>query len=373
MCDPELPVFQMSTCTRLRLLLTSLSALLLAACASAPPSQRYEAAAGAGAQADSFIRSLRADKARNVQRVAVTSCNVLFAQASSASAQTSAGMFSHTRRAEARVDQVYTLSGLAPADMQRMADRYCALAERQIAAAGYQVVPHEQLRRSAHYQRLMAAGKASPFGFSQGASAYQAYTRQGETISDLRYLNAFEGLGAAFKQASGDTPMFHEGLVLEELGASGVNVTLLIDFAQLASNQRKGFLSSVGGQDVASVAGEVLLSASGDISFLPRDELKCWDRFGKHECHVAMRAQFSSASPVIVNERFYENVENTTTTGDTAVAVLTKGLALFGGGSSVNTTRYRVDVSPARFESVAAEAAKGFFDMALAKSASARR
>lgn len=346
---------------------------LLAACASNGPAPSYDPASGAGAQADSFIKTLRPGMTKNVRRVAVTSCNVLFAQTSSASAQTSAGIFNHQQRAEASVTQVYTLNGLAPADMQRMADGVCAGAERQLAAAGYEVVSHARLKQSAAFQKLAASGKASPLEFSQGASKYLAFTRGGESLSDDRYLNVAEGLGVAFRQASGESPMIYRGLVMEELGASAVNVTVLIDFAQVQSNQRKGFGSTIGGQNTAQVAGDVALSASGDISFLPHDELKCWDRLGKHECMAGSYARFSSAQPVLVRAPFYERIENTTTTGDTAIAVVTKGLALLGGGTSTSVTRYRVDVKPAAFEATAMEAAKGFVEMASVKASAERR
>ena len=158
---------------------------------------------------------------------------------------------------------------------------------------------------------------------------------------------------------------------MDQFGADGININLLVDFAQLeSSGASRGFqLAEV---NEAKVSGEVGLSITGDVSFRLAKHMDCWDRFGKRECMVknGNTPMFSSKMPVLMQEPFYETVEDTTTTGDKATAVITKGLALLsamGGVSSTSydTTRYEVRVNPGQFGGAAVTGAERFIDMAL--------
>lgn len=349
--------------TRL-LLVAAPATLLLAACAVAPSNEPFDRTAGVAGQADSYIQVNGGNAMKQVGRVAVTSCNVLFAQTSEASASTSPGIFDTRRRAEAQVAVTYSMEGLDDAQMRRMTEDFCAAAERDLAAAGYDVVPHAEVVAKPAYAKLAAAGKPTPAGFSAGASEYIVYARGGANVFDDRYQNVGGQLANAFKSAGGDSVLFHRGAIVEQVDATAVEVNLLVDFAAVAGNNTKGFLGKLGGSDTASVAHAVQLSASGDLTFFPRDALKCWERFGNHECNVSSRATYRSKRAIVVDEPFYREVRNDTTTGDVVTAGVTKALSILAGTTSYSRSRFAVVIDPAQFQAAAAVATDSFVQMA---------
>ncbi len=312
-------------------------------------------------------------------KLAVTSCNVMFAQVSSASASTGAGLFGGTHssrydgksRVDTKVTQLYTLTGLNQAQMQAMTDSICNGAEDRLRGAGFDVISRKELLANASYQGLGKAGKSSPYEYKMGQSRYMVFAPTGQSVFDPRYIGVASGLGQAFKQATGESAAFYETRVMDELGADSVNINVLVDFAQLTSSgQARGFqLSNI---DSASVKGEVKLSISGDVSFKLKSEMDCWNRFGKRECMVkAGRSPiFGIKIPVTADEKFYKAVVNATTTGDKVASGVSKGLAMLSamGGvdsRSFSTTRYNVEVDPAHFEKVSRKYVDGFLDMAF--------
>ncbi|MDP2228899.1 MAG: hypothetical protein Q8J78_15640 [Moraxellaceae bacterium] len=371
--------------SRHSLRLTTLAAITLAAgCATTPPPPpTFNAASSAEAQAATFIApNKEAPKyMKKTGKLAVTSCNVMFAQVSSASASTGAGLFGEVgvNRAEAKVIQLYTLTGLTESQMQTMANSICTGAEDRLRKAGFEVVSSKDLNANANFQGVHKAGKKSPFEFKAGQSKYLVFAPTGQTVFDPRYIGVGGGLSQAFKQASGESSAIYEGRLMDELGADSVNINVLVDFAQLqSSGNAKAF--QLGNKDSASVSGEVKLSISGDLSIKPKSELDCWTRFGKRECMLkaGRTPAFKTKLPVTTDEKFYKAVVNATTTGDKAAAVLTKGLSMIsalggvGGVSSTDVTRYNVEVDAAQFEKVSRKYIDGFLDMAFLSAKSNR-
>lgn len=368
------------TILRRHLCVAALSSLMLAACAGAPKAPpKYDSASTPEAQAATFIGTNKDVKRMpSVNKVAVLSCNVMFAHAASAHAGTGSGILGDAgnyTRAEAKVSVFYTLVGLSDADYQRMTDQICANAEQRLAGSGFDLVPRATLMANEKYQALQAAGRETPFEYkAPGAgksSRYMVYTVTGGSLYDPRYIGSMSGIGQAFKAAKGTSADQIATALMDQLGATGVNINLLVDFAELQSSGH-GRGIQLADTNTAEVGGEVGLSVSGDIAFRVNEGLKCWDRFGNRECMVenGYTPTLASTNPVLMNEQFYRQVSDTTTTGDKAVAVLTKGLAVLsamGGvkGSSQSTTRYEVEVEPGQFGDVASRGAQSFIDMAL--------
>lgn len=353
------------------------TALAVAGCATTPPPPpAFNPASAADAQAATFIApNKEAPKyMKKTGKLAVTSCNVMFAQVSSASASTGAGLFGSVgvNRAESRVTQLYTLTGLNEAQLQTMADGICSGAEDRLRKAGFEVIGSKELAANASYQGLGKAGKPSPYEYKVGQSKYLVFTPKGQSVFDPRYIGVASGLGQAFKQASGESAAFYETRVMDELGADAVNINVLVDFAQLTSSgNAKAF--QLANKDSASVSGEVRLSIAGDVSFKLKSEMDCWNRFGKRECMVkpGRAPVFSTKIPVTADEKFYKAVVNATTTGDKVASGVTKALSLMaaaggvGGVSSSSITRYNVEVDAAQFGSVSRKYVDGFLDMAF--------
>jgi len=351
----------------------------LTGCASAPKAAPvYDANANALAQAATFIGDNGKSKhLAGVRKVAVTACNVLFAEHSAAHAQTGSGIFGtagNTVRAEAKVSVLYTLNGLDDAAMQQMTTEICINAEQRLTAAGFDVLPRSELMASEAFKALLAAGKSSPFNYKTpgrgSKTTYKVFAADGYTVYDPRYIGTASGLGQAFKAISGDSAVQLEARVMDELKVSGVAINVLVDFAKL---EGKGQTKAVtlGDTNRAEIKHDVDLGISGEIAFKPVDQLGCWDRFGKRECMPNNNGlpTFSSKMPVTTKDIFYKEVVDTTTTGDKLASAATKALAFLAmaggvnGGTSVDTTRYSVEVEPEQFRAVSRKGVDGFMDM----------
>lgn len=363
----------------------ALGAFLSGCAATAPKTPVFDPAGSVQAQAATFIGDNGKLKyLKGVKKVAVTGCNVLFAENSSATAGTEGGLFSTAggvSRSEAKVSVLYSMSGLSDADMQRMTNQICADAEKRLAAAGFDVLPTAALAKNEAFQQLLTAGKASPFNYktpTKGSkTTYKVFAPTGYTVYDPRYIGVAGGLGQAFKAAGGNSAAQLETRIMKQLDVSAVSVNLLVDFAQLQSDgAAKGF--RLASKDSAEVKHGVNLGVTGQIDFKPNGEMKCWKRFGKDECMLnVVPPAFSSKQAVTTSEQFYKAVVNATTTGDKAAAAFTKGLSMLAaagglsGTSSVDITRYRVEVEPAQFERVSRKGIDGFMDMVFVQAKSA--
>lgn len=350
--------------------------VLLAACAKKPaPPSAYDPAKAAEAQAASFIAPADKNADKNMKaakKLAITSCNVMFAQVSSASASTAAGLFGNagdTKRAEAKVSVYYSLVGMEDKDMQRMTDAICADAETKLKKAGFDLVPKSDLAKNAAYVELQKSGRPSPFEYKGGAggglSKYKVFAPGGATVTDERYIGTVSGLGQAFKAAKGVSAAQYEARVMDELKADAVNINILVDFAELQSSGNK--TNSVAQRNTAEVKSSVGLSVNGQLRVKIAEGMKCWERFGKRECGLdaGKWPAYATKRPVFTGEKFYERIVNATTTGDKVGAALTKGLAMLAGGTSVEVTRYNVEVKPGDFEAISRRSIDGFVDMAV--------
>lgn len=369
------------------LLVASLSAAaFLAGCvATPPPPPTYNPADAAANQAATFVGSNKSAKTmQKVKKVALTGCNVMFADKSSGSASTGAGMFgdratSDTRRVDEKVIVVYSMTGLDESTMQKMTDDICKDAEKRMAASGLEVMPRAELAKSENYKELLEAGRKSPYEFKVGESTYKVFSASGSTIFDPRYIGTVSGLGQAFKQAGGKSALMFETRMMNELGVDSVQINMLVDFAQIQSDgHTKAFQLS--DKDSASVDAKVQLAVSGDIKVQPVSELKCWKALGgRTDCMMKNNATpvFFTKIPVLADEPFYKQVREATKTSDKVASGLTKGFAMLsamGGVSSTSTsiTRYEVVVEPAQFTQVGRKYMDGFMDMLFISANNAR-
>jgi hypothetical protein len=321
---------------------------------------------------------------KKVSKVALTGCNVMFADKSSASASTGAGLFGDpsagsTRRVDERVVVVYSMTGLDDATMQKMTDDICNAAEQRMAANGLEVVPRSELMKNENYVKLLEAGRKSPYEYKMGQSTYKVFSATGTTIFDPRYIGTASNLGQAFRQVGGGAAIQLETRMMNELKIDSVQMNMLVDFAQLQSDgNAKAF--QLANKNSAKVEGKVQLAVSGDIKVQPASELKCWKALGgRTDCMMKNNASptFFTKIPVLADEQFYKQVRNATTTGDRVASGVTKGLAMvsaLGGVSATSTdiTRYDVEVNPEQFSQVSRKYMDGFMDMLFISANNAR-
>lgn len=373
---------------RKALVLTALaSALTLSACAGkVEPPKPFDPAQAAEAQAASFIGMAKnADKhIKKVKKVAITSCNVMFAFKSNASASTSGGMFSSTAgttRAESQVMVEYNLHGMDDAGMKSLTNQVCASVEDKTRAAGFDVIPAATLAANANFQGMHKNAKPVPFEYKAGGQGdktrYMVYAPDGQGISDMRFIGLLSTFGAAFKAAKGENPAQYEGKLMDELGADAMHVAILVDFAELQSDGHRGKFGS--DKNSANVKAEARLAISGDMNFYLKEELNCWGKDAKRQCAIdlAKVATFNTSRPVISGSPFYTAIRNETKVSDKVAGAATKLLAIAAassgvkGGTSVDITRYGVDVNPAQYGGEVKTYAGGFVDMMLVRAKSA--
>ena len=180
---------------------------------------------------------------------------------------------------------------------------------------------------------------------------------------DERYIGTASGLGQAFKAAKGTSAGQYEARIMDEFKADAVNLNILVDFAELQSSGNKA--TSVAQRNTAEVKGSVGLSVTGQMRVKISEGMKCWERFGKRECgpDATRWPAYATKRPVFTGEKFYKQVVNATTTGDKVGSALVSGLAMLGGGTKMDITRYNVEVDPKVFETVSRRSIDGFVDM----------
>jgi hypothetical protein len=352
----------------------------------APP-PAYDASAGAEAQAGTFIsqnKPAEKGKMKDVGKVALTACSVMYAFKSNASASTQGGLFSEAggvTRAEASVYVEYNLNGMDDAAMQQLTNEICAEAETRLAATGFDVMPVAELANNEHFKAMHANGKPSPHEYKMpGSTKYLVYAPTGQQLVDPRYAT----LGGAFAAAKGQTPEQHEGRLVNELGqkVTPVRLNMLVDFASLQGDGHKGALGGIASKDSAEVQTDVRLSVSGELVFRPAGAYDCWKSLkGGRDCAINIHKEgplFSTAVPVVSADKFYQEVVDQTTTGQKVASGLTKGIAFAAamsgvkGGRSSDITVYGVNVDPAQYGAEVKKHALGFIDMAYARARAAR-
>ena len=365
----------------------ALAALVSGCATTGSEAPAYDANGSAASQAGTFIAAENEKYMKGVEKIGVLSCNVMFGVNSAASASTSGGFRSDamratgtTRRSDVKVTVTYAAKGVDETEMQRLANQACDNAEQQLGDAGFQVVPHQILKANSHYQAMHAEGRESPFEYKgAGGTRYLVMGREGETISDPRYIGTASGFGQAFKAAAGSSAQQHEGRLIKDLGLTGVNINILSDCAKLESDGHKSF-AGLSNKDSAKVDATIQLTARGDVRFQPVAQQKCWSRFGKEECMIKTNHMpvFSTSNALATPNAFYSSIEDVTTTTDKLTSGLTKTLGFLGamGGTSNSTargiTRYQVNLIPASYDAETQSLAQGLVGMVAVKAAASR-
>ena len=379
----------MSVPSSLRLApLAALLALAGGCATSTAPAPDYNANASAASQAGHFIDASNAKYMKGVNKVGVLSCNVMFGMTTAASASTSGGFRAGATRAtgtisrsDVKVSVTYTASGLEQSELQRIADKACADAEARLADAGFQLVPKATVQSNPHYREIQEGGRPSPFEYKEKRTGtrYLVLARSGESVTDSRYIGAASGLAQSFKAVGGNAAEQQAGLLMKDLGMTGVNINLLVDFASLESDGHGSF-AGLSNKNTAKVKADIQLAVSGDLRFQPIDEQKCWKAYGKETCTVRVDHQplFGTRQAVASSKRFYSGIEDATTTTDKVTSGLTKTIgflsALSGTSSNVarDITRYQVNVLPEVYASEAVTLSDGLTGMAANQAAASR-
>ena len=358
-------------------LLIVLPAALLVGCAAGsadkPPPPPYNPTADSRSQSAEFIAANNEKKRGSSNKLALTSCNVVFGVRTGGNSSTHSGMFEPTAGTlQAKIVQWYELEGVSDAQMQSITDRICADAEQQLQQAGFELMPQAQLMATSQYQELAAKGRPGPVEWEVAKSEYKVFAPTGRTVFDQRFDSGAKGIANIFKAATRSNPDALEGKLVNELGITGAHVDYIVDFASVAGrDDSKGFLGRMAGQDQAEVTSTVELAISGSLKLVTPESINC-HKLGCDTYHTMWPA-YKSSRPLLAGSNFYTDVVDAESTAGkvaegfaTALGWLT---AMAGGsGAKYNLSKWAVQADPARYASLAEQYSQHFVTMA-AKSA----
>ncbi len=114
-------------------------------------SQTYDLSMAPEAAAATYVATQADGKLKGLKRIAISTVCVQFINAKSAVGQAGGISSTYTRSAEGGIP-----GGLDPVKMQAVADAYLERLEADLTAAGYEVVPYEELATNAMFQKLSA-------------------------------------------------------------------------------------------------------------------------------------------------------------------------------------------------------------------------
>ena len=332
----------------------------LAALACSLAAQAQAPISVSASDAKEVLKATKPENARSINKLAITSCNVLFGIETSANSETQAGFGEPSQgRVDARVYSTYQLMGVDAAAMQAMTEAICADAEAQLASQ-YTVIPAAELAANPTFQKMHAEGKPTPFDLDRGDAKYAVYAPKGQSIVDLMYQNSMQStsgklamLGAIAKTISTGGSEADEGVLLNELGASGARINVMVDFAKQKSNKVKGFLGKMTGNDTAKVDTKLQLSISGFVRMTPNDKLQTYAG-GKVLMSGDEFVRFTTSKPLIADSNAVLAVRDIQSggskAGEVGANILAGAMALSGiSTSTTSIERNGVDVDPALY------------------------
>ena len=342
--------------------------LLLGACAA---SAQEPAALPSKSDAEKILKADKVGKGANVSRLAITSCNVLFANETGANAETQRGFGdASAKRVESRIVATYTMQGMESPALQSLAEQICADASAQLAAAGYTMVPAAEVAAHPDFAKLHATGKPVPYAFERGGTKYTNYAPPGEQVIDLNYLSTRDVFGSAFSAMSTtNNPALIEGSLLNGLKASGAHINVMVDFAKPKSNSVKGFFGKIAGSDTAKVEAKMQLSVSGLITLIPLEYIDCGSGYCLGASDASKTPRFTSKEPLLSGENAVLDVIDIQTKGEKggelAVNAMATVIALSGYSSATTSIeRNGVVVDPAIYQTEVRRMSREFVGMA---------
>ena len=329
--------------------------------AAAPAAEAAVAVALPSAdEAAKVLKATKVGNAKSIERLAITSCTVLFGTESSANAETQAGFGdSRAKRVEANVSSTYELLGIDAAARQTLTDVICNEAQAQLASR-YTMVPMAEVSADPLFAKMHANGRAVPFEMARAGTKYQVHAPAGQSVVDLVYQNS-DGIGGTLRSfgtiasaISNGGPDAAEGALLKSLNASGAQINVMVDFARQKSNSVKGFLGRVTGNASAEVDTSLKLSVSGFVRMAPNAEIEV--KSGYILPDVNEYPRFTTKTPLQGGGNAVVAVRDIQTggskAGEAAVNVLAGAMALSGISTSMATIeRNGVEVDPAIYAS----------------------
>lgn len=323
------------------------------------------------ADASEVLKADRLGPAAGTRRVAITSCNVLFGVLTTANAATQRGFGDTSQRVEAKVNVTYELRGLTQDHMQQLTEQLCKDAAESFKAAGFEVVPPEQVAAVPEFAKLHATGYPTPYPYNRAGSEYLTFAPTGQRVIDTVYLKQTDNLFSNLKAMNTDGPMFIEARLAKALAASAVHVNYMVDFASASANTPSGFLGRLVGSEQAKVESKVEMSLSGFVTLVPESRIDCSSGFCQGANDARLVARITSKAPLLGSNAMVREIIDTKTKGDKldeAAANVIGGLAALVGssGSSYNVTKNGVVVDPAAYGENARVLVKRFTSMGAA-------
>lgn len=310
---------------------------------------------------------LNAKLAKGVKRVAIIGCNVVFGTKTSASAKTQAGFGEPTKgRVDAVVNSSYELQEIDDAAMRAITDSVCADAAGAFKAAGLDVVPAATVTSHPDFARFQAAGKPTPYEWTNSGSKYKVMSPAGFGMTGTTYISTWDTFGLASKGMSGEgNPAQIRGGLVKSLDAALADINIMVDFAKQESNNAKGFFGKLAGNSEAKVESKVSLSVSAFVQFQTKEDLYCAGELcyvspTPSNLRVLTKEPIAAKRDVVV--KITDLKTNLNRADEVAANVLGVLVALAGksGGTSTSVEKWGVVVDPTAYATAVREISSGF-------------
>lgn len=223
----------------------------------------------------------------------------------------------------------YTMQGVSAKTMQDITDQMYAKFVKDLAAAGYSVVPQSELAKNEHYKRLIAKfDKKSPFKDNSllgGNDESLFFAASGQPMY-FSMDDSKGGIGNVFSQAGsslgGEGILDLEGEMMHTFDAALVRPRFVVGFATVSSS------SSSSSSSVSAQMGVAVASKESRMVFYP----ETYKIIGRDKYQVDnSRGEVFLKKPILAGDNVVNEVANVTSTGTQVGMVALNALSLLSG------------------------------------------
>jgi hypothetical protein len=283
------------------------------------------------------------------KKVFIPLFQVEFINASSASSSS----YSYNKDASSSVKVTYKLEGVDTAAFIHVVNTLYDNFEKQLKAAGYEVVPKDQLVATPQYQQLKARGeKSNPIQLASRLEGNNTALIVAPSGMGVTYFATFSpppsALKTVWKALKGDLPEASAAQLADSLDATPVLAQFVVGFASLADTKVKGS----GNSSVSAEYRFTIAAAHTRMAFVNEKSVM---KNGKNKnrwslnAHTGGVAQLSK--PVFGSNGWVVGRRDVTSTGTKVAEGIGNALSILaaasagGSTSSTKTKVYALDVN----------------------------
>ncbi len=263
---------------------------------------------------------------------------------------------------KASAKSMVKLVGPSPDQMQAMTDRLYARLVAELTAAGLTVVPHGEARSYANYARLQDGGKpsGSKVDGHQGVNSL-FFAPRGMTFYFLPTQDvAYSGAGSFGGFSTAMLPPREQAL-MEESGAAVLGFRAVVDFAQLANNNKKSPFRMLRTRAKTSAQAGIAIRPIATQLWLMTPQAK------PGVTDMQNRMRFEVQAPLLIDTDAITSMTDARTGGDKTSEAFGNALGMLMGSGTSKTRKYDISVDTEAWERDVEGALNGVETMLVAR------